>query len=175
MLQKQSGVIGKKESAAFFRGSAQNQHLVCAIRLAKIMSKSVALTLINKLASLTMGINAYSDAGAARKDTMHRCGKAFLHVLATELGLAKGAYDIRNNLGGIAVSGEVTLHGEAIFVQLSQSGNGCVAVLFRDCNGRKDYYGGQNNFISIARINEGAYAEFLDQCKALMQREQVAA
>src|SRR3546814_7738569 len=39
--------------------------------------------------------------------------------LADALALDEGSFDIRSNKGGPAVSGEVTLHGEDVWVQLS--------------------------------------------------------
>ena len=66
-------------------------------------------------------INAYSDAGAERKVAFHRDGRRFLRALASELWLARGSFDVRSNEGGIAVSGEVTLHSDTLYVQLSES------------------------------------------------------
>jgi hypothetical protein len=51
--------------------------------------------------------------------------------------------DIRYNAGGIAVSGEATLHGDKIYVQISNTDLG---VLYRTCEGRKDYAGGLNRW-----------------------------
>lgn len=139
------------------------------------MSKTAAS--IQKLAAIRVGINQYSDDGQAAKNTLHSAGKSFLRILADDLGLAKGEFDIRSNLGGIAVSGEVTLHGEAIYVQLSE---GCVgprgvSILFRSCSGRKDCCGHSNHFITVARLKEGAYDDFVAQCKTLMERALAAA
>lgn len=41
-------------------------------------------------------------------------GKKVLKALAEFMGLVKGTYDIRWNPGGIAVSGDIILHGESI-------------------------------------------------------------
>lgn len=80
-----------------------------------------------------------------QKATFHRLGKMVLRKLAAAMNLPKGSFDVRSNLGGIAVSGEVTLHGESIYVDLQQSSLGAdMGFMVRSCNGRKDYTGGQN-------------------------------
>lgn len=125
---------------------------------------------LDQLAALTAGINAYSDEGAQAKATLHRAGRSFLNVLAKDLGLAKGEYDVRSNLGGIAVSGEVTLHSDQLYVQLSESsaGPGRVLVLYRSCKGRKDYSGGPNAFTDAHSLANGAYPGFLARCQTLI-------
>lgn len=99
---------------------------------------------------------AYSDEGDARKKSMHRDGKKLLQKIASAIGLAKGEYDIRSNMGSIAVSGEVTMHGEKVYVQMYEScvGNGGLDLLYRACNGRKDYSGGRNNTISLRTLTD---------------------
>lgn len=82
------------------------------------------------------------------KSEFHRIGKKELKAVADALGLKPGEYEIRSNKGGIAVSGEVTLHGEWIYVQVSESvfSGRHMEVLYRTCEGRKDYTGGHNHF-----------------------------
>ena len=65
---------------------------------------------------------AYNDA---QKRSFHATGRKRLKALATALGLEAGSFDVRSNLGGIAVSGEVTLHGEHLYVQICQPATGC--------------------------------------------------
>ena len=76
----------------------------------------------------------------------HRLGKRVLKAIAAELGLQSGTYDIRSNLAGPACSGEVTLHGEHIYIQFSNDCMGDV-FLYRSCDGRKDYSGRGNNWM----------------------------
>jgi hypothetical protein len=88
------------------------------------------------------------DADAKRR--FHHHARARLLKLAEELGLDPGDYDLRSNAGGIAVSGEVTLHADHLYVQASQSAMGAdTGILFRSCEGRRDYTGGRNNFASL--------------------------
>jgi len=111
-----------------------------------------------------VALNAYSDSGAVAKDAFHRAGKAFLRKVAQELGLQPSEYSLRNNLAGIAVSGEVTLHTDDLYIQLHEScvGSGGVSVLFRGCDSRKDCCGHQNNFASMQRLaEEGEQERFM--------------
>lgn len=88
------------------------------------------------------------DAEAKRR--FHHHARAQLLKLAEALGLASGDYDLRSNEGGIAVSGEITMHADRLYVQASQSAMGAdTGILFRSCEGRRDYTGGRNNFASL--------------------------
>jgi hypothetical protein len=80
------------------------------------------------------------------KDEFHALGRLVAKAVAKELGLPKGSYDIRSNMGGIAVSGEVTLHAEKIYIQFGKTVLGH-KFMFRSCNGRKDYHGGVNHWL----------------------------
>jgi hypothetical protein len=91
--------------------------------------------------------------GAAKR-AFHSRARRQLKCLADALGLAPGSYDLRSNQGGIAVSGEVTLHADRLYVQACQPATGHdTGVLFRTCQGRKDYCGGPNNFASLDLLN----------------------
>jgi hypothetical protein len=91
----------------------------------------------------------------AAKVLFHNRAKRQLRQLAQALGLADEAYDLRSNKAGIAVSGEITLHADDLYVQVSQPATGSdTGVLFRRCKGRKDYVGGPNNFASLDMLND---------------------
>ncbi|KUM26708.1 hypothetical protein AU467_20500 [Mesorhizobium loti] len=78
-----------------------------------------------------------------------------LRRLAAELNLPPGSYDLRSNKAGVAVSGEVTLHHDCVYIQVSQfglsSGHG---ILIRTCQGRNDYSGGPNHFVALAMLDD---------------------
>lgn len=116
-------------------------------------------------------INDYTDEGSLRKKKFHADGKKFMRELAQELGISS-ACEIRSNQGGMAVSGEITLHGDSIYIQLCESMVSCNGpeLLFRACKGRKDYTGGRNNFMPMARLAKfpDEQERFLDQCRRLM-------
>lgn len=94
---------------------------------------------------------AYDDA---QKRRFHSTARARLRQLAVALRLPAGSYDLRSNQGGIAVSGEITLHHEAVYVQVSQSAmGGDMGILIRTCCGRRDYTGGPNSFAALTMLD----------------------
>lgn len=103
----------------------------------------------------------YHDEPA--KKQFHADGRRAMRRLAEALRLADGSFDVRSNLGGPAVSGDITLHGDELYVQLSL---GCMGpgreVMFRRCEGRGDYRGGANHWASVNElVNPDRFAERL--------------
>lgn len=90
-----------------------------------------------------------------QKRRFHSTARSRLRKLAASLGLPPGSYDIRSNKAGIAISGEITLHHERAYIQVSQfattSGHG---ILVRTCKGRKDFTGGPNHFLPLTMLND---------------------
>lgn len=122
------------------------------------------------LSRLRPGINSYTDAGHRQKTQRHSAGRAFLQRLARDLGLQTHERDIRSNRAGIAVSGEVTLHADRLYVQISEhcfGGRAGASVLYRACKGRQDYSGGTNHTRSMGEISRD-YARFVAECRRLM-------
>ena len=92
---------------------------------------------------------------AAQKKSFHATARARLRRLTVELALPAGSYDLRSNQGSIAPSGEITLHHEGVYIQVSQSAmGGGMGVLIRTCRGRRDYAGGINNFAGLAMLDD---------------------
>lgn len=90
-----------------------------------------------------------------RKRLFHTTARARLRKLAAELQLPAGSFDLRSNQGGIAVSGEITLHHERFYVQISQPATrAATGILIRTCRGRRDYTGGANHFAPLALLDE---------------------
>ena len=115
----------------------------CMDQIAEIRRHPVLRTLARR------GV-AY-DEGAKR--TFHSEGRTAMRRLAEALGLEADSYEVRSNKGGPAVSGEITLHGEEVYVQLSLGAMGVGReILFRRCRGRKDYTGERNHFASVAEL-----------------------
>lgn len=118
---------------------------------------------------LASDIDGYTNEGQTKKDAFHLAGKKFLSELAAEIGLAKGEFDIRSNVAGVAVSGEVTLHGESIYIQISES---ClhrgVSIMYRTCKGRKDYCGGTNHFTGMSDLKSQLGMDaFISECRRM--------
>jgi hypothetical protein len=90
---------------------------------------------------------AYDPDG---KRAFHDRARRQLKLLAAALGLPPEKFDLRSNKAGIAVSGEITLHADRIYVQVCQPATGHDSgIMFRSCHGRADYAGGPNNFASL--------------------------
>jgi hypothetical protein len=84
------------------------------------------------------------------KRQFHQHARRQLAALAKALGLAEDQYDLRSNEAGPAVSGEITLHADWLYVQVSQSAMGPDAgILLRSCRHRHDYIGGVNHFAPL--------------------------
>jgi len=87
---------------------------------------------------------SYNEADKAEFHTM---GRKVLKEIASRLRLAPSEFQVRSNLGGVAVSGEVTLHADWVYIQLFQSCLGGDMFMFRSCSGMKDYAGGLNRWM----------------------------
>jgi hypothetical protein len=88
----------------------------------------------------------YSDNGD--KEEFHSKGMAVARLIAQALGLESSQRQIRSNMGGIAVSGEVTLHADNVYVQFSRSAiANSHGFMYRNCKGQKDYSGGRNRWM----------------------------
>jgi hypothetical protein len=91
----------------------------------------------------------------AHKTAFHRAARHRLKALTGAMGWSAGSYDLRSNLAGIAVSGEITLHHETVYIQVSQSALGCAhGILIRSCEGRRDYTGGPNHHAPLALLDD---------------------
>ncbi len=103
-------------------------------------------------------LEKHIGSDAERKAAFHREGKRLLADLA--LRLPGGAYDLRSCLGGPAVSGEIILHGPCIYIQLSEGISRGREILYRRCEGLRDYTGGPNHFVSVdALFDPEAFAK----------------
>ncbi len=90
-----------------------------------------------------------------QKRRFHSLARTRLRCLAGVLGFAPASYDLRSNAGGIAVSGEITLHHEKVYVQVSQPATRAdTGILIRCCAGRQDYVGGRNHFAPLCLLDD---------------------
>ncbi|MGI8841063.1 MAG: hypothetical protein ACR2F8_09850 [Caulobacteraceae bacterium] len=102
-----------------------------------------------------MNWNISCSGAPGAKSRFHRAARVRLRQLALALRFAPASYDLRSNLGGMAGSGEITLHHDALYIQVSQSAmGGDMGVLIRTCRGRRDYTGGQNNFVPLSMLDD---------------------
>lgn len=91
-----------------------------------------------------------------------------LKSLAATLGFTPESFDLRANRGGIAVSGEITMHHEQLYVQVCRPATRAdTGILIRTCRGRKDYTGGRNHFASLSLLDD--LPALASRCRAVLQ------
>ncbi len=92
---------------------------------------------------------------AAQKTLFHRVARHRLIQLALRLQFSADSYDVRSNLGGIAVSGEIILHHDAVYIQICQPATRHdTGILIRTCQGRADFCGGANHFEPVRLLDD---------------------
>lgn len=90
---------------------------------------------------------------APAKRAFHAEGRRALLRLADALGLAPGSYTVRSNQAGPGVSGDITLHADEIWAQLSVSLIGPDhEICFRRVRGRDDHIGERNHWASVREL-----------------------
>ena len=125
------------------RGDDALLRQACMERIGDLRSKPALRTLALR------GV-AYDEPA---KRLFHTEGRAALQVLAKALALGAGSFDVRSNKAGPAVSGEVTLHAEMLWVQLSLGPFGPGReICFRRVQGRGDHIGERNHWGSMSEL-----------------------
>ena len=113
----------------------------CLTRIDELKSKPALVALARR------GVG-YDPEG---KRAFHREARSTLRIAARHLGLEQGQYDLRSNMAGQAISGDVILHSDEIYILVSIPCFGPGReVMFRRCKGRQDYRGEHNHFCDIA-------------------------
>lgn len=107
--------------------------------------------------SLVKSLSEDCSYAEQKKLNFHKTAKQFLRQVQKDL---QTTGNIRSNMGGIAVSGEVTLHTDSLYLQFSQY-FGTSICLYRTCNGTKDFRGGRNNFLTLQEFDDCSYEDFL--------------
>lgn len=127
------------------------------------------MTKPNQLPTIMQQDLGYNPEG---KSAFAKEAKRQLCRLARALDLSSVEREIRYNEGGIAVSGEATLHSDSLYVQICES-FGPGSVMYRSCNGRNDYSGGQNHFIDEGVFDNDRFDEFVSKLKHLCEKQVV--
>jgi hypothetical protein len=113
---------------------------------------------------------AYDDL---QKRAFHTIARTRLKALATALGFEPYRFHLRSNLGGIAVSGEIILHYERLYVQICQPATGSdTGILIRRCQGRQDYTGGPNHFAPLSMLDD--ILSLANRCRAVLREGAVS-
>jgi hypothetical protein len=125
------------------RASSSDLRRACMAEIAEIRRHPALIALAHR------GVGYDADA----KRQFLADGRRAMRRLAEALGLPDGSYDVRSNPGGTAVSGEIILHGEEAWVELSLGFMGpSREVMFRRVRGRADYIGDRNRFASVREL-----------------------
>ncbi len=108
-------------------------------------------------------LNTLALRGVAHDETakklFHSEARRELKNLADALGYDRSDYDLRSNAAGPAVSGEVTLHSNEIYVQVTCNGTGS-DVLYRRVRDRRDFIGNRNHYAAMRELgNAGTLAQ----------------
>jgi hypothetical protein len=118
-------------------------------------------------------LNASCGYNVQAKKAFHRVAAKYLKRLHMELGDMYGEGVLRHNQGGIAVSGEITLHLDHLYVQVSEPFAQFGAkkiVMFRECSSRTDYCGGQNHFATAEALIDTAQFARVIQSKCTVRQ-----
>ena len=120
-------------------------------------------------------VHAYDEGAALNKVLFHKQGRALLKVISNDLNLENCT--ISSNMGGIAVSGEITLHAEHLYLQVNFGFSGeCARILYRSCKGKKDYSGGKNHYIDVCDLSDAdRRIVFYAKCRALIEETELVA
>lgn len=95
---------------------------------------------------------------ADRKTEYKKVSMAVLRKLAKMLCLQKGTFKVSFCRGGAAVWGEAILHSNSVYIQIfTNFSGGESCVLYRTCEGQKDYCGGPNQFLTLDDLNTWGY------------------
>ncbi len=119
---------------------------LCAEALAEVRRKPMLVALARR------GVTYDADA----KRAFHAEARKALRLLADALGLAAGSFDLRICAGGPAVAGEVILHADRLYVQVSVGSFGGHDVMFRRCRDRSDFCGKRNHWARIEELLDPA-------------------
>lgn len=111
-------------------------------------------------------LSAYTETGQRQKEKFHREARKICRTLARHLELPRGTFNVRTNMGGIAVPGETILHHENFYLMLGGMFGG--GIMYRKCNGLKDYTGGQNNFAPMSALDDPK--QFAERLRPLAER-----
>ena len=97
------------------------------------------------LATKALRIYDMGDSDYLTKKAFHAAARSELKKLAKSLNIPA---KVHSNLAGDAVLGESILHSDKLYIQIMHM-NGEITVLYRSCNGLKDFTGGPNQYMRL--------------------------
>jgi hypothetical protein len=103
-----------------------------------------------------------------QKHLFHREARKRLKELAAKLLLQPGTFRVRSCKGGVAVSGEVILHSDHLYIQVCQPATGHDSgILIRTCKGQQDFTGGRNHFYPLRLLDD--LPHLASVCRAVLR------
>ena len=105
------------------------------------------------------------------KQEYKRLGRKILKYIAFKMNLVEGTYDIRFNPGGVACSGDHTLHTDKVYLALNDN-LGFGWFFYRTCDGRKDYSGGPNIIVEWRELQDEGL-DYLARCLSVQQNAEI--
>lgn len=84
-------------------------------------------------------LSSGSSYNEGLKEKYRKLGRRILNAIVKEMGLQEGEYEIRWNPGGIAVSGDHTLHTDWFYLALHDNVN-MGWFYYRTCRGPEGLY-----------------------------------
>jgi hypothetical protein len=107
---------------------------------------------IQHAANLTKAISDYTELCYIYKVAFHKIAKAFLKSLAKDVpNLEDSQFEVRHNYGGNGVRCESILHTDHWYIMV-QPNIADGKILYRRCNGRKDYCGETNMYATPLQL-----------------------
>lgn len=117
-----------------------------------------------KLVNLIQSELSYNEFN---KKAFHGEAKKVLRQVAKKMGLSAGEFDIRSNKSGVASSGEIHLHTDALCITISAPiFTGKTSIMYRQCNGRKDFTGFSNQWVCVSRLLDDDFIHRLVQIQS---------
>jgi hypothetical protein len=112
------------------------------------------------------------DGKAAEKEEFHKQARRLLKALAKDMDFKAGAFDLRSNKAGSAVSGEITLHHDHVYIQASNPGARQErGLMIRTCENRQDYHGGRNHFAPLAWLDDENRPKLVKLVEQVMEQK----
>jgi hypothetical protein len=115
-----------------------------------------------KALMILQNLGDFNTRDDSEKKKFHTNAKKVLHEIGSRLGLSKSDFDVRSNKAGSASSGDITFHSDKLYITIG--GVSVEKVMYRSCNGRKDYSGGSNQWTTIDNLLSDS---FIDKAKRI--------
>lgn len=110
-------------------------------------------------------LEANTSYNAVNKAAFHKVARKLLRRLAKALNLN---VSIHSNQGGIAVSGEVTLHADHVHAWIEQWN--APILIYRACRSTKDYTGSMNHTVDATDLVT-RFDEVVQNIREVVDRE----